>query len=320
MYNIFSLIKYIICWDVKVKKNIIQIYLLIIVAAVDLVQASSSYRYLHPMTNSTNSPMMITIDEDDQSLSDNDGWKPWDSPIKFDYSSIIKDTQHNEQELITNNAMGSDNDIYADDIIFGEEFKANMLQKFDKSDQALIRLSLPHDSQFDKIKLQTLMSDIEVRHALQANIDIMNASKINGNVTRNWLLVHFDMMLFQLFVPDFLDNINLFSHCDLQRNFTHHEESMYKIIFLAPHVLMNHFLAYYDNHQHEQEQLRQEFLPLFQEINEVALKQSERLRRDGRSDKYLRVYRKPKFQNLLHTMEFPQDDHIVLQKAEEIFW
>lgn len=202
-----------------------------------------------------------------------------DNKTSLDISAIMNNERpltNIEKEVAVDYAI-----IFNGDIDFEDDFKAYMIEKFEKDEQ---------QSRFNDKKLKILMSDIEFRNAYQANLEILKLSQSDQQFTLNTFELYFEMLLFQLFVPKFLDNI-------AEIEYTH------KNISLAPRILVSRLSRYYRNQtQDYQEELAATLYPLLKKIDQVCFDILSKMTEKNKTSEYLQIYQTQNFQDLLNTM------------------
>lgn len=276
------------------------------------------------------------IEQENKKLSlSNDTWEAWDlnamtqdATSNADYqlwnSSVSLDSLENNKNsstTITQDAIKNVN-IFDDNVEnFEEIFKAYVIKNvgdnypFDSE-----KLILHPANRNNEKKLQVLMTDDEFNYAVQANIEILNLLKNKVLFTKEMFKFYFEMLLFQLFVPDFLDTVHdLEYRSDFIVRISKKNKNFE--MFLAPQELLRKFIAYYNDHQYEQEELAQLFYPLLKKINHIAMQKS--LQYDAKSNAVLYLkeyYHNYLFHDLLSAMRVfcnqAVDNHVI----EDRFW
>lgn len=322
-------------------------YLLFFVSYTSCIYASLHTSSWHPTISSKSLDQQFldfndssldlqAIEQENKVLSlSNDTWEAWDlnamtqevapdADWKPSNSSVsLNSLENNENSTMTitqevvKNANIFDNKVQS----FEEIFKAYVIKKIgDNYPLDLTKLILHPRSRHNEKKLQVLLADDEFNYAVQANIEILDLLKKNVSFTKEIFEFYFEMLLFQLFVPDFLDTVHdleykadsVLRNSKKNKNFE---------MFLAPQELLHAFITYYNDHRDEQEALQKEFYPLLKKINHIAMQKS--LEHDAESNAVLYLkeyYHNPLFNDLLSTMRVSSnqvvDDHVI----EDRFW
>lgn len=244
------------------KKHHITLGLLICILSTYVTQASVDANLWFPSTNPEH--FRNTFDGDTKN--------------SLDIAAIMnneKPLTQIEKEVAIDYAI-----IFNGDIDFQDVFKVYMIEKFGNHLEK---------SRFYEKNLKILMSDIEFRYAYQTNLEILKLSQSDEQCTVNAFQLYFEMLLFQLFVPNFLDNIA-------------HIEYSNKNISLAPRILLSRFSRYYRHHQDDQQKLAEKFYPLLKKIDQVSFDILSNMTEKNKTSEYLQIYQTQNFQDLLHHM------------------